>query len=147
MAMPDGQAAHTLQAFIVEHQLEITTAPPELGLGGNDGVVLVVSAPQKPALRITLFDEYGDARPDNPALCLALLNMQFRELGDAEGQMTRWAIAEGLDPEAAKTQTAFAQNEAAHAAFLAAYGPIPDIVSDLDWQLNAGPAQSLRGLR
>ncbi len=58
--------------------------------------------------------------------------------------MTRWATAEGLDPAAAKTQTAFAQNEAAHAAFLAAYGPIPDVVSDLDWQLNAGPAQALR---
>ncbi|WP_339741330.1 hypothetical protein [uncultured Maricaulis sp.] len=147
MAVPGGDAVRRLQAFIVEHQLEITTAPPEPGLGGHEGVVLVVSAPQNPALRITVFDEYGDARPDNPALCLALLNMQFRELGNAGGEMGRWAIAEGLDPAAAKTQTAFAQNQAAHAAFLAAYGPIPDVVSDLDWQLNAGPAQALRGLR
>ena len=96
MAVPGGDAVRRLQAFIVEHQLEITTAPPEPGLGGHEGVVLVVSAPQNPALRITVFDEYGDARPDNPALCLALLNMQFRELGNAGGEMGRWAIAEGL---------------------------------------------------
>jgi len=146
MAVPEGHVARRLQAFIVDHALEITTAPPEPGLGGIGGVVLVVSAPQKPVLRITAFDEYGDARLDNPALCLALLNMQFRELGDAGGEVTRWAIAEGLDPAAAATQKAFAQNETAHAAFLAAYGPIPDVVSDLDWQLNAGPAQALRGL-
>lgn len=146
MPVPDGHAARALNAFIAEHALEITTAPPDPDLGGFDGVVLVVSAPQRPVLRLTLFDEYGDARPDNPALCLALLNMQFRELGDAGGEMRRWAIAEGLDPAAAATRQAFAQNEAAHAAFLAAYGPIPDVVTDLDWQLNAGPAQALRAL-
>jgi hypothetical protein len=58
--------------------------------------------------------------------------------------MRRRAIAEGLDPAAGPTRQAFAQNEAARAAFLAAYGTIPDVVTDLDWQLNAGPAQALR---
>jgi len=146
MPLPEGHAARRLKAFLAEHGLEIALDTPDPALGGFDGVVLIVSAPQKPALRITLFDEYGDARPDNPALCLALLNMQFRELGDAGGEMRRWSIAEGLDPDAPSTQTAFAQNEAAHAAFLAVYGPIPDVVTDLDWQLNAGPAQALRAL-
>lgn len=144
--MPVPEAAHILDAFMAEHALEIAIGPVDPELGGFNGVVLVISAPQKPAMRITLFDEYGDARPDNPALCLALLNMQFRELGDADGEMTRWALAEGLDPAAPPTQTAFAQNDAAHATFLAAYGPIPDVVTDLDWQLNAGPAQALRAL-
>ncbi|WP_417490478.1 hypothetical protein [Maricaulis sp.] len=144
MAVPE--AVRRLKAFIAAHGIEIAIDAPDPELGGFDGVVLVVSAPQNPALRITVFDEYGDARPDNPALCLALLNMQFRELGDAGGEMGRWAIAEGLDPEMAATQRVFGQNEAARAAFLAAYGPTPDVVSDLDWQLNAGPAQALRGL-
>ncbi|WP_339748122.1 hypothetical protein [uncultured Maricaulis sp.] len=142
--MAPPEAVRRLRAFLAEHGLEIAVGPADSDLGGIDAVVLIVSAPQRPDLRITLFDEYGDARPDNPALCLALLNMQFRELSDAGGEVTRWATAEGLDPAAAKAQTAFAQNEAAHAAFLAAYGPIPDVVSDLDWQINAGPAQALR---
>ena len=146
MLPPDGHAARRLNAFIAGQGLEIAIEAADPDLGGFDGVVLIVSAPKRPELRITLFDEYGDARPDNPALCLALLNMQFRELGDAGGEMRRWAIAEGLDPAAAKTQEAFAQNETARAAFLAAYGPIPDVVSDLDWQLNIGPAQALRAV-
>jgi hypothetical protein len=146
MPADDGHAGRRLNAFIAEHELTITLEAPDPDLGGFDGVVLVVSASGNPDLRITLFDEYGDARPDNPALCLALLNMQFRELGDAGGEMKRWAIAEGLDPGALKTREAFAQNEAAHVAFLAAYGPIPDVVTDLDWQLDAGPAQALRAL-
>lgn len=146
MPVSDGDAIGRLKAFLAEHALEIAVAPADPDLGGFDGVVLIISAPQRPALRITVFDEYGDARSDKPALCLALLNMQFRELGDAGGEMRRWAIAEGLDPAVPSTQTAFAQNEAAHAAFLAAFGPIPDVVSDLDWQLNAGPAQALRAL-
>tara|TARA_R110002073_G_scaffold266444_3_gene429718 strand:+ start:1877 stop:2308 length:432 start_codon:yes stop_codon:yes gene_type:complete len=141
------EAVRRLEAFIAEHALKIAIAPADPDLGGFDGVVLIISAPKQSELRITLFDEYGDARPGNPALCLALLNMQFRELDDAAGKVRRWAIAEGLDPAAPSTQTAFAQNEAAHAAFLAAYGPIPDVMTDLDWQLNAGPAQTLRGLR
>lgn len=146
MPVDDGHAARRLNGFIAEHGLNITIEPADPDLGGFDGVVLVVSAPERPALRVTLFDEYGDARHGNPALCLALLNMQFRELGDADGEMKRWAIAEGLDPGALKTREAFAQNEAARAAFLAAYGSIPDVVTDLDWQLNAGPAQALRAL-
>jgi len=144
MAVPEGHAARRLQAFIVDHALEITTAPPEPGLGGIGGVVLIISAPQNAALRITVFDEYGDARPDNPALCLALLNMQFRELADAQGRAQSWAIAEGLDPAAPQTRAGFIRNKAGYAAFLAAYGPIPDVVTDLDWQLNAGPAQTMR---
>ena len=146
MGVPEGHATRRLKAFLAEHALEIAIAAPDPDLGGFDGVTLIVSAPQEPVLRITLFDEYGDARPDNPALCLALLNMQFRELGDAGGEMTRWALAEGLDPAAVPTQQAFVQNEAAHQAFLSEYGPIPDVVTDLDWQLNAGPAQALRAL-
>ncbi|WP_417467569.1 hypothetical protein [Maricaulis sp.] len=144
MAVPE--AVRRLRAFIAAHGIEITIDAPDPEPGGFDGVVLVVSAPQNPDLRVTVFDEYGDARPDHPPLCLALLGMAFRELGDAEGQMSRWAIAEGLDPETAATRRVFGQNEAARAAFLTAYGPIPDVVSDLDWQLNAGPAQALRAL-
>ena len=142
--MRDAAAITRLKAFMAAHALEIASAPADPDPGGLDAVTLVISAPGQPALRITVRDEYGDARPDNPALCLALLDMQFRELSDAGGEMARWAIAEGLDP--AKTRADFEQNEAARAAFLAAYGPIPDVVSDLDWQLNAGAAQALRAL-
>ncbi|WP_417478500.1 hypothetical protein [Maricaulis sp.] len=144
--MPDAAAITRLKTFISEHALTITPAPANPDPGGPDAVILIISAPRQTALRITVRDEYGDARPDNPALCLALLDMQFRELSDASGEMARWAIAEGLDPAAARTRADFEQNEAARAAFLAAYGPIPDVVSDLDWQLNAGAAQALRAL-
>lgn len=147
MRPEDAAAIAHLEAFIRQHGLVITTAAAHPELGGASAIDLIISTPKQGDWRVTVLDEYGDARSDNPPLCLALLDMAFRELGDAEGQTNRWAIAEGLDPAAAATQVTFARNETARAAFLAAYGPIPDAVTDLDWQLNAGLAQALRALQ
>tara|TARA_R110002072_G_scaffold148743_16_gene296309 strand:- start:2540 stop:2980 length:441 start_codon:yes stop_codon:yes gene_type:complete len=146
MRSEDAGKIARLDAFIRQHGLEFAIVPADPDLGGFDAVVLIISASQQDDLRITVFDEYGDARPDNPALCLALLNMQFRELADAQGRAQSWAIAEGLDPAAPQTRAGFIRNEAGYAAFRAAYGPIPDVVTDLDWQLNAGLVQALRAL-
>jgi len=96
-----------------------------------------------PHIKIALFDEFGDAREDNQALCLALLNLEIGEFEDASSPQD-WAKAQSNDSLDPRVDTLYIQNEQAIADFLGRYGPIPDVVDEWDWQLNSGLAQALR---
>jgi hypothetical protein len=134
-----------LRAWIAERDLTLAVelAAADLANIDTDARVIIATAPRRPDIRVTVFDEYGDARPDNPLLCLLLIDDEFAELADADG-VAAWARAHGLDPGLAAIEAIHASNSRAQRQFHKSYGPIPQVLAAMDWQLNAGAAQYLR---
>ncbi len=90
-----------------------------------------------------LDDEYGDGRPDRPALCLALLRHSLNTMSD-ELNADQWARAINWHAPSEQIQQAWTANAASEQAFADALGPLPDLIAPMDWELNAGLAQALR---
>jgi hypothetical protein len=135
-----------LAAFINRHGLTIYAGSARPSIGTLDGIVVEITAPDQPRIQLTVFDEYSDTRRENPLLFLVLIAMEFGELEDAMS-VEDWARAQGLDIAAETTRPLYANNMRAKSAFLELYGPVPEVVSDLDWQLNAGVARALRAMK
>lgn len=132
-----------LDTWLGEAGLRLEIAPSEFGVLHGDAVDILVHSATLPPLRITVFDEYGDLGTHDARLALVMIGRGFGELDDA-GDAVVWARAEGLDPDDPASTRLHQQLSAARAAFLKAWGEPPDVVTDLDWQLNAGTPQALR---
>ena len=130
------------QDFLDRTGIAISVEPGAPALEDADAWDVLIGSEAGP-LRITVFDEYGDARSGDPFLCLVCLAYEFDGLSDP-GSLEAWAAENGLDPEAPAVEALFRRNTEARRIFLERHGAPPDRVTCLDWQLNAGLAQALR---
>ena len=132
-------ALSRLQAFIDQHSLHIDVAAGTEKIDGLSAAEFTIGR-AAPSIRFTVFDEYGDARQENQMLCLALLRMEFSVLQDAKDAAV-WMRSQSIDAENTAGEVLYQRNLKAMHAFFERYGPIPEVVSDLEWQLNSGAAQ------
>ncbi|WP_291844108.1 hypothetical protein [Maricaulis sp.] len=137
------RAIARLDAWLAEAGLRLEIAPSEFAVLDGDATDVLVHSDTLPPLRVTVFDEYRDLATHDARLALVMIERGFGELADA-ADMARWALAEGLDGADPGVAALHQQLSAARTSFLAAWGAVPDVVSDLDWQLNAGTAQEMR---
>jgi hypothetical protein len=133
----------TLAAYIRQHGLVISVGPAHPAFETLDGAIVEIAAHGQLSIKLTVFDEYRDTRGGNPLLLLVLIAMEFGELDDAAG-VADWARVQCLDVADEVTQQTYDDNMRAKLAFIEIYGAIPEVITDLDWQLNAGAAQALR---
>jgi hypothetical protein len=146
-ADPDFSAYPDLEAFAAWMKARALTARPSgrpHALAEEGAVEILVEAPKQPVLSVVAFDEYGDARPGNPWLCLALVGLAFEGV-EEEPDFERWARSELLTPDEA-ARAVYEKTIAARETFLARHGEMPDPFAPMDVELNAGAAQLLRGL-
>jgi len=132
-----------LDDFLDSHALVLAVRPTDTGLDDPDAVDILISDAAGD-LRLTVFDEYGDARTGNRHLLCVLCSQELGEVADAE-DFDAWRKAHSLDASLA-ARTAYERNRRTQATLLDKFGTWPDVVSDLDWQLDAGTAQTLRQL-
>jgi hypothetical protein len=137
------RAMAQLDTWRAEAGLRFEIAPSDFAVLHSDAVDILVHSETLPSLRVTVFDEYGDLGTADAILALVLIGRGFGELADAV-DLASWARAEGLDADDPGVALLHQQLNAARSSFLEAWGAIPDVVPDLDWQLNAGIAQALR---
>ena len=137
------RAIGELETWLARTGVRLEVLPSEFAVLEGDAVDILVHSETLPPLRITVFDEYGDLGTHDARLALVLIGRGFGEL-DAADSAASWALAEGLDPDDLACRILHQQLQAARSAFLAAWGMVPDVITDLDWQLNAGIAQALR---
>ncbi len=133
-----------LKDYIADTQVIIQIDPdyrdyPDLG------AARFIISPRTPLISFIVFDEYGDARELNQPLCLALLDHEFRILRDAQSAK-EWASFQSIDQIGRKEIDLYQANQVAMHTYIKRYGVIPDIVSDMDWQLNTGLVSELRRL-
>ncbi len=138
-----ARAGAELDTWLAEAGLRLEIEPSEFAVLSRHAVDILAYSEALPPLRITVFDEYGDLGTHDVRLALVMIGRGFGELADA-GRAASWARAEGLDPEDPASTLLHQRLSAARAAFLSAWGEPPDVVTDLDWQLNAGIVQALR---
>ena len=132
-----------LDDFLDSHALVLAVRPTDTGLDDPDAVDILISD-SAGDLRLTVFDEYGDARTGNRRLLCVLCSQELGEVADA-GDFDAWRKAHSLDASPA-ARTAYERNCQTRASLLDSFGVWPDVVSDLDWQLDSGTAQTLRQL-
>ena len=137
------RAIARLDAWLAAARLRLEIVPSEFAVLDSDAVDILVHSEALPPLRVTVFDEYGDLATRDARLALVMIERGFGELADA-ADLSRWALAEGLDGADPGVAALHQQLSAARTCFLATWGAVPDVVSDLDWQLNAGTAQEMR---
>ena len=111
----------------------------------TDAKCLLIEAPDRKPIRIHIYDEYEDARSDNPLLCLILLEIELDEIVQAGG-IAYWAKVHCLEASDPSVIRAHGDNLAARSMFLAAFGPIPDARCNFDLEMNMGAGRALRGL-
>ncbi|WP_300528871.1 hypothetical protein [Maricaulis sp.] len=121
--------------------IELDTAPPPMP--GSDFLRLAVRSPGAETISVPVSDEYKDAPAGSVLLRLVLVQRAFDGLA-YEVDFTSWARSEGLDPAVPAVLALYHESRAARTRFLATYGKIPDVITQLDWELNAGAAQALR---
>jgi len=143
LVMTTDPAITQLETWLAGAGLRFEIAPSDFAVLHPDAVDILVHSEALPPLRVTVFDEYGDLGTADPLLALVMVGRGFGELADAPDR-AGWAGSEGLDGDAPCTALLHQHLIAARASFLAAWGEVPDVVTDLDWQLNAGIAQALR---
>lgn len=131
-----------LSQWAAEHSISLTVLPGPEHCGEPDAKTLRILA-QHGEMRLTVFDEYGDARSENTLLCLLLIQNEIAEL--ELGSYKAWARAHGLD-ETPVSRQIYEMNRATAEQIMRDLGPIPEVTSALDWQLNAGAVQALRQL-
>lgn len=141
--MTTHPAITQLETRLAEAGLRFQIAPSDFAVLHSDAVDILVHSEALPPLRVTVFDEYGDLGTADPLLALVLVGRGFGELADAV-DLESWARSEGLDGDEPGVALLYQQLSAARASFSAAWGDIPDVVTDQDWQLNSGTAQALR---
>ncbi|OLF72299.1 hypothetical protein AWH62_10715 [Maricaulis sp. W15] len=137
------RATTRLETWLADAGIRLAVAPSDFAVLHGDAVDILVHSDTVPPLRVTVFDEYGDLATHDTLLALVMIGRGFAELADA-ADLSRWALAEGLDAADPGVALRYQQLNAARSAFLAAWGDIPDVITDLDWQLNSGAAQALR---
>lgn len=146
-ADPDFSAYPDLEAFAAWMKARSITARPSgrpHALAEDGAVEILVEAPKQPVLSVIAFDEYGDARPGNPWLCLALVGLAFEGVKE-EADFDSWARSELLTPDGI-ARDLYEDTLAARETFLARHGELPDPFAPMDVELNAGAAQLLRRL-
>ena len=137
------RAIQTLDTWLTDTGLRLQITPSDFAVLDSDATDILIHSETLPPLRITVFDEYGDLGTADTLLALVMIGRGFGEIEDAP-DWRRWALAEGLEADHPAVRLLHDQLSAARASFRAAWGDVPDLVSDLDWQLNAGTAQELR---
>ncbi len=134
-------AIRKLEDFLSRNALVLAVRPTDTGLADTSAVDILISD-SAGDLRLTVFDEYGDATTGDPRLLCVLCRREMDEIEDA-ADINAWAMAHGL-PLDATTHAVYGRNRHAITALLDAFGDWPDVISDMDWQLDAGAAQALR---
>jgi hypothetical protein len=134
----------TLEDYVVNAQL-IIQVDHDYSCYADLGAVRFIIGPKTPLISFVVFDEYGDARENNQPLCLALLDREFRVLQDANSA-EEWANFQSIDQVGRGEVDLYQANQAAMETYINRYGAIPDVVSDMDWQLNTGTILELRNM-
>lgn len=130
-----------LQKWVEDRSLTFQILPGKSGLVDPDAITLRLIAPGLMA-DMTVFDEYGDARPDSPLLCLLVIQREIWEV--EEHDFAGWVRAHSLNIEP-QLERIYATNRHTAAKIGHALGNIPNVIGSLDWELNAGAVQYLRG--
>lgn len=138
--MPES-AIVRLQGFLARHGLTLAACPTDTGLESRDAIDILISN-DAVERRLTVFDEYADAAPNDSLLLAVLVAYEFGEIADA-GDAASWARAHGLAPEE-RVESIYRRNLATLDQVRKAIGEWPDEIPALDWQLNSGAAQALR---
>ena len=134
-------AISKLDDFLASKALVLAVRPTDTGLDSPSAIDILISD-SAGDLRLTVFDEYGDATTGDPRLLCVLCSREMGEIEDAV-DFNAWACVHGLALDETSFN-AYRRNRDACAGLIAALGDWPDVISDLDWQLDAGPAQALR---
>jgi len=132
-----------LDDFLDSHALVLAVRPTDTGLDDPDAVDILISD-SAGDLRLTVFDEYGDARTGNRRLLCVLCSRELGEVADA-GKFYARRKAHSLDasPSAPTASERYCQPAP---RLLDSFGVWPDVSPDLVWQLDAGTAQTRRQL-
>lgn len=89
-------------------------------------------------------DEYDDLKIDNPNLHLCLVLRSLENYRDAEDFLV-WCTQLGLNASDDATREHHMELRTIYASIQKILGNIDSFISDLDFQLNSGAAQKLRG--
>jgi len=143
IAAHDG--LNTLYTWALKHKITVSVEASDVVSSVNAAKSLLIEAPERKPIRIHIFDEYDDARSDNPLLCLILLEVERDEIVQAGG-IAYWAKTNCLEATEPSVIRAHGDNLAARSTFLAAFGPIPDAGCNFDLEMNMGAGRALRGL-
>lgn len=92
---------------------------------------------------IYIDDEYEDLAIGHPLLSLYLILREFGIYREEEDLLT-WSNGKGLDPGNIKVLQYYKELSKTYIEIEQLLGKVDPPISDLDFQLNAGPAQALR---
>jgi hypothetical protein len=141
MAVMTHAEITTLAQWRDAHGVEVTADPAGAPVPGF--VRLMVTSSKMPALTVPVSDEFNDGPAGSTLLRLVLIQRAFDGI-EYEADAAAWARSESLDPGRSDVLALYQETLTARSRFLAAYGAIPDVIVQLDWELNAGAAQALR---
>ncbi|WP_203293279.1 hypothetical protein [Maricaulis parjimensis] len=130
-----------LDDFLINHALVLAVRPTDTGLARQDAVDILISD-ARGDVRLTVFDEYDDAATGDPRLLCVLCAQELGELDDADDYRA-WHRAHCL-PDTPQAQAAYIRNMATRTRLMDALDDWPDVIPDLEWQLNSGLAYQLR---
>lgn len=131
-------------SFIAQSGFSISIIPDDqLTMAG--GALAAISV-EGETFELFVSDEYRDLDRNVPALSLEVVKRACEEFLDHTNSQ-EWARAAGV-PSRCHLMLRLRWEADRHTAaqVLKRFAPIVDQISDLDWQLNAGRAQVLRGL-
>jgi hypothetical protein len=96
------------------------------------------------ARRFPVDDEYGDADPRRPLLCLALV-LRERDFWRETSDYLEWCADQALEPGHEALRRAYMYLAEAFRWLEACLGPLPPCPAGaMDWELDAGLVQVLR---
>lgn len=95
------------------------------------------------AFELYIDDEYNDLSIGNPLLSLCLVLRELETYNEEEDIVT-WSISKGIDPGNPMVLNYYKNLSKIYTQIEQELGKIDSHISDLDFQLNAGPAQVLR---
>ncbi len=138
---------HWLEArlsFIAQSGFSVSILPdPQLTMEG--GALAAVTLDGE-TFEIFLSDEYRDLERGIPALSIEVVKRACEDYLDYTNSQD-WARAEAIPPRChLLLRLRWEADRHTAAQLLKRVAPIADQISDLDWQLNSGRAQVLRGL-
>lgn len=138
---------HWLEArlnFIAQSGFAVSVIPDDqLTMAGG---ALVAISLEGETFELFVSDEYRDLERDVPALSLEVVKRACEEYLDHANSQD-WARAEGIPPRCQLLlRLRWDADRRTAAQILKLVDPIADQINDLDWQLNSGRAQILRGM-
>ena len=134
-----------LKKLVKTHAITITSSTSE---AINDDLVPVILIIQNKEFLIQIMDEYNDLKVNNPLLNVVLVLRELEMINDSTDFLD-WVKQQGLNSNNHKLLDYYTSICKRYDT-LASYFPgdqLTSFVSDLDFQLNAGPVQMLRNKR